>query len=154
MRASALELLRCPSCGGELTLEPRERATDGHIMEGALTCGCGARFGIRAGVPRFAQDVSSTAARFGAQWKTFDHMARYQESWLRAWLDPLGPEHFAGKTVLEAGCGKGRHSVVLAGWGAKAIVALDLGDAVEVAFAHTRAVPTVHVVQGDLLRAP
>jgi len=92
--------------------------------------------------------------RFGAQWKTFRHMASYQESWLRAWLEPLGPSDFAGKTVLEAGCGKGRHTVVVAGWGAKAIIALDLGDSVDVAFAHTRAMPTVHIVQGDLLRAP
>jgi SAM-dependent methyltransferase len=155
MRETALAYLACPACRRELSLEAHERAGDGHVLEGELGCAsCGGRFPIRRGVPRFASDVPDTAARFGEQWKTFRHMARYQEAWLKAWLDPLGPADFAGKAVLEAGCGKGRHTVVVAGWGARAIVALDLGDAVDVAFEHTRAIPSVHVVQGDLLAAP
>jgi len=155
MRESALSFLACPPCRASLALDARERAGDGHVMEGALTCHrCGERYPIRGGIPRFVTAVPETAARFGVQWKTFAHMARYQESWLRSWLEPLGPVDFAGKTVLEAGCGKGRHTVVVAGWGAKAVVALDLGDAVDVAFQHTRAIPSVHVVQGDLLAAP
>jgi trans-aconitate methyltransferase len=37
-------------------------------------------------------------------------------------------------------------------WGVKDIVALDLGEAAEVAFEGTRDLPNVHVVQGDLLQ--
>lgn len=153
MRASALELLACPACGGDLRLEAVE-AKDAHIMEGALVC-CTA-YPIRGGVPRFAgsSEVTATAGRFGQQWKTFAHMAPYQEEWLRAWLDPVGPDDVRGRVVYEAGCGKGRHSVVVSSWGAKALVALDLGESVDVAFAHTRELPNVHVVQGDLLRPP
>jgi len=48
----------------------------------------------------------------------------------------------------------GVRAVVAAGWGVKEIVALDLGEAVDVAFDHTRLMPNAHVVQGDLLHAP
>lgn len=159
MRESLLPLLACPSCGSQLTLTVDASADDGHVMTGRLECGCGACYPIRRGVPRLlldtvAADAATTADRFAGQWTTFDHMAQYQEEVLRAWLAPTGPEHVAGKVVFEAGCGKGRHTVVLAGWGAAAVVALDLGGAVDVAFAHTRHLPNAHVVQGDLLAPP
>src|SRR3990170_1656150 len=161
MRPSALPLLACPTCHAPLRLEARETAPDGHVMIGSLACAgaCGARFPIARGVPRLipgtvAAAATETAGRFGVEWKIFDHMSSYQEDWFRAWLAPVGPEDFRGKTVLEAGCGKGRHTVVAAGWGGKEIVALDLGEAVDVAFDHTRLMPNAHVVQGDLLHAP
>ncbi len=81
-------------------------------------------------------------------------MSSYQEAWLAAWLAPIDASDFRGKTVIEGGCGKGRHSVVAAGWGVRDLVALDLGEAVDVAFDHTRALPAVHVVQGDILQPP
>ena len=160
MRDAVLPLLACPACHAGLNLDAGARATDGHVMTGNLSCvSCTASFPVVGGIPRLvpgtvAVAASETAARFGAQWKTFDHMATYQEDWLRRWLAPVGPADFAGKVVLEAGCGKGRHSVVAASWGASNLVALDLGEAVDVAFAHTRHLPNVHVVQGDILHAP
>jgi SAM-dependent methyltransferase len=162
MRDTALPLLACPHCAGSLTLAPgAERADDGHVMTGLLRCaGCDAKLDVVRGVPRLAPgqrvdpEATRTAARFGEQWKTFAHMSTYQEEWLRAWLDPVGPERFRGKVVLEGGCGKGRHSVVASGWGAKALVSLDLGDAVDVAFEHTRHLDNVHIVQADILHPP
>jgi SAM-dependent methyltransferase/uncharacterized protein YbaR (Trm112 family) len=167
MRESLVPLLACPACRSPLRLHEgaTERASDGHILSGILDCGggCGTRYPIRAGIPRLvaasggaavAAASAETAARFGGQWQVFDHMAAYQEAFLRAWLEPTGPEDFAGKLVLEGGCGKGRHTVVAAGWGARAVVALDLGDAVEVAFRHTRHLANAHVVQGDILHPP
>jgi SAM-dependent methyltransferase len=161
MRESGLRLLACPTCHAKLALATAtERADDGHVMTGSLRCtGCDAAFAIRTGVPRLiTTEVTAasteTAHRFGAEWQIFDHMSTYQEEWLARWLDPVGPNDIRGKTVFEAGCGKGRHTLVIAGWGAKEIVALDLGDAVDVAFAHTRHLDNVHVVQGDLLAPP
>src|SRR6185295_13128723 len=155
-----LPFLACPTCGGDLSLTAGERATDGHLMTGSLRCPkCRVDFPIRGGIPRLVpghttQESSETAARFAFEWKTFDFLADYHEHWLRGWLDPLQPADFAGKNVFEGGCGKGRHSVTVAGWGAKNIVALDLGEAVEVAFGHSRACQSVHVIQGDLLHPP
>jgi SAM-dependent methyltransferase len=163
MRESVLPLLACPDCRGDLALaiDPKiEREADGHVMTGTLQCaGCAAGYPIVRGIPRLGPARSmagavETAARFGAEWKLFDHMATYQEQWLAAWLTPVGAHDFAGKTVFEGGCGKGRHSVVAAGWGVKQIVSLDLGDAIEVAFQHTRHLPNVHAIQGDLLEPP
>jgi uncharacterized protein YbaR (Trm112 family) len=159
MRTDVLALLACPTCRGDLALDERAREGD-HVMAGTLTCGgCGTVFPIRDGIPRLipgsvTQASSQTAERFAAEWKTFDHMATYQEEWLAGWLDPTPKEAFSGKIVLEGGCGKGRHAVVVSDWGAKHLVSLDLGDAVEVAFAHTRERANVHVIQGDLLHPP
>jgi uncharacterized protein YbaR (Trm112 family) len=163
MLDSALDHLACPACRAALAIVSNgstERAADGHILTGALACvGCRAHYAIERGVPRLLTNrtvaaATETAGRFGAEWKIFDHMSSYQEQWLANWLAPLGPADFAGKVVFEGGCGKGRHSVVSASWGAKAHVALDLGEAVDVAFEHTRGLPNVHVVQGDLLQPP
>lgn len=161
MRQSVLRVVACPACDGDLAIGRVDRTEDEQVISGALQCGvCHAEYPIVRGVPRLIPgqvhaDATTTAARFGVQWKTFSHMSDYQERWLRGWLAPLGPDDFRGKTVFEGGCGKGRHTMVAAAqWGVKDIVALDLGDSVDVAFEHTRHLPNVHVVQGDLLRPP
>ncbi len=160
MRDSALRLLRCPNCRGELELlAERDRAADDHVMDGELGCKKGCRFEIVRGLPRLlpqgvAGDSVETAARFGAEWQTFDHLGTYDEEWFKNWLDPVGPADFAGKTVFEGGCGKGRHTVIAARWGVEDIVSVDLGAAAWVAFEHTRALENVHIVQGDLCHPP
>ncbi|MBI4508436.1 MAG: methyltransferase domain-containing protein [Deltaproteobacteria bacterium] len=160
MRPPALSLLCCPTCQGDLALDAPDHAADGHVMTGRLGCApCQKTYPITGGVPRLvAGSVSpastETAGRFGAQWKTFDHMSTYQEQWLRKWLDPIGPDDFTGKVILEAGCGKGRHTLVASDWGAAEIVALDLSESVDVAFFHARERKNVHVVQGDILCPP
>jgi len=44
--------------------------------------------------------------------------------------------------------------VLAAEFGARAVVALDLSDAVDAAWRNTRHLPNAHVVQGDILRPP
>jgi uncharacterized protein YbaR (Trm112 family) len=159
VRDSLLALIACPDCKGALELRRGVREPDGHVLEGELGCaGCGAGFPIRRGVPRLLRTGASreqaTARRFGAQWKIFSRLAPYQEQKLLEWIHPFGRAELAGRVVYEAGCGKGRHSVVVAEWGARALVALDLSDAVEVAFEHTREWTNAHVAQGDLLDPP
>jgi SAM-dependent methyltransferase len=160
MRESALKLIVCPSCGGPLTVTQGAVGRADQIDHGVLECvGCAARHDILDGIPRLAsarvnEGSQATARRFGKQWKTFVEMTDYQEAKLVEWLHPIGPEAFKGKRVYEAGCGKGRHSVVAAGWGAKDLLALDLSEAVDVAYGNTRNLPNVHVVQADLLNPP
>ena len=130
-------------------------------MEGALRCGaCAVSFPIRAGIPRFAdlaeveRDKRETAANFGWQWQHFTQEdARYAEQFL-GWIAPVTPEFFRGKVVLEGGCGKGRHTQLAARWGAEDVVGIDLSVAVETAFAATRALPNVHIVQADIYHLP
>jgi SAM-dependent methyltransferase len=138
-----------------------DKAEQKEIMEGALRCGaCAVSFPIRAGVPRFADlsevesDKRATAANFGWQWQHFTQEdTRYAEQFL-GWIAPVTPEFFRDKVVLEGGCGKGRHTQLAASWGARDVVGVDLSVAVETAFAATRSMPNVHIIQADIYRLP
>lgn len=159
MKIAALAFLCCPACsGGAFELDEREREGD-DVMEGTLRCtGCAESFDIRAGVPRFAGTITDvqqrTADAFGYEWTRYSELAaRYRQQFLD-WIRPVGPEFFRDRLVLEGGCGKGRHTSLAAEFGARAIVAMDLSDAVDAAFANTRHLPNVHVVQADLNRPP
>lgn len=158
MRERALEYLVCPACGGDLAL--RAEIRDGaHVETGFLACApCDRRYPIRAGVPRFAQQVGEVEARtaeaFGYEWLRYAELAeRYRKQFLD-WIRPVEPSFFEGRTVLEGGCGKGRHTRVAAELGARDVVAMDLSQAVEAAYANTRELPNVHIIQADLNAPP
>lgn len=160
MRSRALGYLACPECAGRLALRAVEQAaSDAHIMEGTLRCeGCDASFAIRGGIPRFMPDVSDTEERtaraFGYEWTHYDELdERYRQQFLD-WIGPVEPAFFQGRAVLEGGCGKGRHSVLAAEFGALDVVSIDLGVAVDAAFQNTRRLQNVHIVQADLKRPP
>ncbi len=158
MKDRLLSYLACPSCSADLSLEISTRA-DQEIMEGSLTCTtCSRVYPIVRGIPRFAEEVSEiekeTAAAFGYEWNKYNELAeRYRKQFLD-WLAPVDASFFKGKAVLEGGCGKGRHTALAAEFGAKDVVSLDLGVAVEAAFANTRHLPNVHIVQADLNNPP
>jgi SAM-dependent methyltransferase len=161
MNLKVLEYLGCPSCGGDIDLLSVAREERDEILEGDLECKrCELHFPVVRGVPRFAEldkvekDKAETAANFGWQWQHFtqeDH--RYAEQFL-GWIAPVRPEFFAGKVVLEGGCGKGRHTQLAANWGAKVVIGVDLSAAVESAFAATRHLENVHIIQADIYRLP
>lgn len=95
-----------------------------------------------------------TATRFGQGWTRFDEIRPQYESQFLGWIAPVGREAFVGRRVLDAGCGKGRHLRLAAAFGAREVIGMDLGPAVEVAARNTADLPNVHVVQGDLTRPP
>jgi len=162
MRLEALNFLLCPNCGGNLVLESGSARAedDGHIMTGSLACGkCASNFSIRNGVPillpaNLASAKLETASRFAEEWTRWNELRDYYEKEFFDWVAPLTPKDFVGQLVFEGGCGKGRHTAIVAGHGAKAIVSLDLGESAFVAFAHTRKLSNAHVVIGDLLNPP
>jgi SAM-dependent methyltransferase len=129
-------------------------------MEGELTCAGGkCRFAVKGGVPVLAPgDVeplkTETAARFAEEWTRWRDLRDYYERQFLGWIGPIGRDDFAGRVVFEAGCGKGRHTDLVARFGAAAVVSVDLGQSAWVAFENTRALPNAHVVLGDVLRPP
>lgn len=161
MKEKLLDLLACPVCGGDILLV-HESVRDGvEIMEGSLSCRkCGREYSIIRGVPRFAaidaveKEKAETATNFGWQWTHFTQEDHRYEDQLLGWLQPVRPEFFKGKLVLEGGCGKGRHTRLASEWGAEEIVGVDLSDAVESAFALTRDLSNAHIVQADIFRLP
>src|SRR5688500_12183773 len=126
MKEKLLDLLACPKCGGDILLADAGRYEEKEIIEGVLSCKkCEREYKVVRGVPRFAdlgkveQEKVETARNFGWQWTHFTQEdERYAEQ-LLGWLQPVKPEFFRDKIVLEGGCGKGRHTKLAAEWGAK-----------------------------------
>jgi SAM-dependent methyltransferase len=161
MRLEALEYLSCPGCRATLDLAPgATSAADGHILTGELICRIRAcRYPVTRGVPVLSPAevsglASETAARFDTQWKHWRELHDYYESQFLEWIAPITRADFAGRTVIEGGCGKGRHTALVAGFGPRALVALDLGESAFVAFENTRHLANVHVAMGDLAAPP
>jgi SAM-dependent methyltransferase len=162
MRLEALNFILCPNCAGDLRLasDSAQPDEDGHVMTGSLNCAsCSASFAIRNGVPillpaNLASVKLETASRFAEEWTRWSDLRDYYEQEFFDWVAPLTAADFAGQTVFEGGCGKGRHTSIVASHGAKAVVSLDLGESAFVAFAHTRQFPNAHVIIGDLLNPP
>ena len=161
MKEKLLDLLACPVCGGDLLVAYVSQYEEKEIIDGVLTCRkCDREYKIVRGVPRFADlgkvesDKAATAENFGWQWTNFTQEdEKYNDQFL-GWLQPVKPDFFEGKIVLEGGCGKGRHTKLAAEWGAKEIVGIDLGAGVESAFALTRNLPNAHIVQCDIFKLP
>ncbi len=161
MRREALEWLACPDCRAPLSLADSATVEpDGHVVDGELGCTAkGCRFQVRQGVPVLLPDQVDgvkveTADRFAEEWTRWSDLRDYYTRQFLGWVGPVGPDDFKGKVVFEGGCGKGRHSYVVAGFGAKAVVSIDLGASAFVAFRNTRHLENAHVVMGDLLRPP
>ena len=161
MKEKLLDLLACPSCGGDILLAYASKYEEKEIIEAILSCKkCSREYSVKRGVPRFAdldkieQDKADTAENFGWQWTHFTQEdEKYSDQFL-GWLQPVKPEFFKDKIVLEGGCGKGRHTSLAANWGAKEVVGIDLSIAVESAFQATKHLPNVHIIQADIFKLP
>jgi SAM-dependent methyltransferase len=161
MKERLLQYLACPACGGLIELLRVTTSEGSELIEGELGCAsCHKSFPLIRGIPRFAEldqiesDKALTAASFGWQWQHFTQEdARYADQFL-GWIAPVKPEFFENKVVLEGGCGKGRHTRLVAGWGAKEVIGVDLSAAVETAFAATRYLDNAHIVQADIYHLP
>jgi SAM-dependent methyltransferase len=159
MKPRLVALLACPDCGGDLRLV-RERSEGGEVVDGELRCqGCARELPVVRGVPRLLPRgleplAAEVADGFGWEWNRFDELRPEYEQQFLDWVRPLAREDFAGKRVLEGGCGKGRHTRLAADFGAKDVFAIDLGSAVEAAYRNTGHHEAVHVIQGDLAHLP
>ena len=161
MKRRLLQYLACPSCAKEIQLGQIEKSEGEEILDGELLCvACNRRYPIRAGIPRFVEldaierDKAATAENFGWQWQHFNETDEHYAKQFLGWIGPVKQEFFAGKVVLEGGCGKGRHTQLAAKWGAKDIIGVDLSIAVDTAFAATRHLENAHIVQADIFHLP
>lgn len=127
--------LACPVCGRALPYleDVLEVATDAQAL---------------------GEEAAETVRQFGESWHLHDHLAHYHARQFLDWVAPLTEADFAGRTVLEAGCGKGRHSRTVAGWGPERLFSVDLSTAAFLAARNTREFPQVHCVRADLLDLP
>ena len=148
---AAVERLRCPLCGKSVVAGPSEqelRCADGHVLslaDGYLDAGS-----------RHGHSDSSTArtfASFGFEWTSFDEVRPEDEELARVYFRDVDLSALSGMVGLDAGCGKGRFTRVLARHMA-AVVALDGSDAVRSAVRNLSGFGNTFVVKADLRGAP
>lgn len=106
-------------------------------------------------VPAPDPEVLSTLTGYGLQHVDMAddefHTDDERQTWER-FQPGLPPESFAGETVLEVGCGDGRHACLVSPH-ARMFVGLDLSRSVELCRQRDRG-PRSFYVQGDLRRPP
>lgn len=119
-------------------------------------------YAITGGIPRFVGDLDAGAHQIQ---RVFDYEhARFERSYHVRFSDDLAArlledcelpaEFFAGKRVLDAGCGSGRWSYAMSELGAD-VWAMDLtASGVQSLAAATADRSNVHICQGDLFRPP
>lgn len=167
MKTRLLRYLCCPNCKKDFKLFVKKR-TGGEITSGTLLCEkCNRKYPIIMGVPiilegKKLKDFSKTKKNWENWWKKIRKKSDidvYDRLWVQA-LKNLGGEplfrrdHFKGKTVLDAGCGNGRHiKSDFSKYGCKEIIGVDLGNQVFEA-KRTNNAPNTHFVQADLQNLP
>lgn len=158
MHAELLEILACPACAGELTVEVRG-SRDGSIVEGQLRCdACHESYPITRGIPRFVR-AGGYADSFGFQWDRFKReqldsangttLSRdrffSETGWSADWM--------AGRRILDGGCGAGRFLDVATRTGAR-VVGVDMSDAVDAAAITLGDRPGLDLVQAKIDALP
>jgi 2-polyprenyl-3-methyl-5-hydroxy-6-metoxy-1,4-benzoquinol methylase len=127
------------------------------VLSGALV-GESDRFPIVGGIPRFCHAENYTRT-FGYQWTVFstaqlDSRARWGNvSERRLFAETEWPRRMDGNRILEAGCGMGRFTEVLARTGA-AVFAFDSSAAVESNRTNNGSLGNVHFAQADIYAPP
>ncbi len=94
-----------------------------------------------------------TSKSFGFEWKEFSEFHPHYRKQFLDWLNPVKPELFRKKLVLDAGCGMGRHLVVAAEY-AEEIIGIDFSEAVDAAYKHVGKKKNVHLLQADIYNLP
>lgn len=95
-----------------------------------------------------------TARSFGYEWQAFSEMLPDYEKHFHWYFERFKPEDFAGRLVLDAGCGTGRYAFYMSRTGAREVVAMDFSQAIEVAAANNRANRNTYFVQADIYHPP
>jgi SAM-dependent methyltransferase len=118
----------------------------------------GNRIPVVRSVPRFVASDQYSGS-FSFQWSTYTttQVDSVQDTTLteQDLINKTGltPEQVAGKLILDAGVGVGRHAEVLARWGAR-VVGIDLSAAVEAARENLATYDQAVVIQADISSLP
>jgi SAM-dependent methyltransferase len=146
------EVFACPSCRGELT----------ETYDGLACRGCGRRYSVDRGIPRFVQDIDSGPAQVQ---EAFDYEHRRFHDSEHTIFGPqlvdqflahvdLPAEFFRGRRCVDIGCGSGRWTYALAELGAD-VVAVDLtSGGVESVYEELGERPNVTIAQADIFALP
>ena len=159
MKPALVPLLRCPRSRDPLHVGTNANADpDADVATGTLETDRGVRWPIVRGVPRFVPS-DEYAGSFGFQWNRFpatqldsrSGLTISRDRFLAQWALP--PEWFAGRRILDVGCGSGRFAEIAVSLGAE-VVAVDLSSAVDACWSNLGHLPSLHVVQASVYDLP
>ena len=158
MKLSILPFLCDPIDKSDLTLETKESAPNGDVLEGELWSSSGRRYPIRRGIPRFAEllDIGKSVHSFGDEWNYFN-FDEFKLNWLNHTVNNTfgGTEIFFGKVIVDCGGGSGAQSLWMAQAGAKQIFCLELSHSVDnVMQRNLKGVPNVDIIQCSIDAPP
>jgi uncharacterized protein YbaR (Trm112 family) len=171
MRRRLVDLLACPECRNSVTVADVGEENEVRILRGTLQCtSCGTSYPIDKGVPRLvkvADDVAEVCRRFSVQWLSrwngcFESSSRcygFNDDIYIGWVnEQLQTRRVAqpDEWMLDAGCGSGEKSSVLARLNPEQnVVGLDLGVAsLEKATARFGHMTNLDYVQGNIMEPP
>ncbi len=171
MRRCLVSQLACPECGGDLEVAECYEENPVRILQGKLRCAsCAQTYPIDKGVPRLVaqvtDDVAQVCRRYSFQW--FSRWKGHFEGercygfnddiyigWVKEQLQCRRTPQ-AGEWMLDAGCGSGEKTAVLARQCPEQnVVGLDLGvESLEQATAKFGDRPNLDYVHGNILKPP
>jgi uncharacterized protein YbaR (Trm112 family)/SAM-dependent methyltransferase len=158
MKRDLIDLLCCPDCQGDLSLQD-ETASQPEVETGSLACEfCRVSYPIVRGIPRFVSSDQYVGS-FSYEWNRWNRVqldvANGDDESERTFAEKTGftPNDLRGKLVLDVGCGAGRFLDVASRWGARA-VGVDLSFAVEASHKNLGDRHNVAVIQADVFRLP
>jgi len=95
------------------------------------------------------------AKGFEFEWRKHSRiLPEHEKEYLHVLGDVLPPSSLAGKVVLDAGCGQGRFSYFSRKYGARTVIAFDLGEQVLIASENLKDEEAVHVIQASIYNPP
>lgn len=104
---------------------------------------------------KFIIHQKKTGESFAYEWKYIYRENNYEKQNFFHFLSPyLEEKSLKGKLTVDIGCGSGRFTKQAALAGAQISYGTDLGESVEVAFALTKELPNVCIVQADIYAMP
>lgn len=165
MRSWLLEILCCPHCRQELSLEIfSSQGLD--IENGVLKSTCGRSFPVIDFIPRFQPEVWSDDVLLNrSKHEELNNRNAFEFEWLN-YNVTMGNEssiflnetqipanEWAGKLALDAGCGMGRYTAEALKLEAK-VIGLDLGLNIDRAYQQLKVFPGFQAIQADLMQLP
>ena len=151
LRSDLITLLRCPACSGGFSPPAGDPSR--------LSCAsCGRVVPVIDGIPRFGTVADDPLARstqdsFGYEWTAFGDWRPSGAANFEQYFGDLDPESLRGWTVLDAGCGMGRHARQV-GDHAHFVVAMDFSRAIDQAARNVAELKNIACVQADVFTPP